>query len=192
MPCQVGECPSGVPHNVPPALTPGSTPPQCGGGMRAPPKDPLKNVTNYKSAGWRKDLDHVLKAYYKHNYTSFKEAEWANLKDKFFEHLIQCQGMRDMRVVERAKTLRIAAWLHHLDMATDGDETASLSLEATQHGRGPLLELLLAPMMSSLTFVEVVQCVLAENRHRVESSLDNLQGHRAPLQGELDDLIEAH
>ena len=91
MPHQVGECPSGVPRNVPPALTPESTPPQHGSGMRAPPKDPLKNVTNYKSAGWRKDLEHVLKAYYKHNFTSFKEAEWAKLKDKFFKHLIQCQ-----------------------------------------------------------------------------------------------------
>ena len=47
-------------------------------------------------------------------------------------------------------------------------------------------------MTSSLTFAEVVECVLTENRHRVESSLDNLQGHRAQLQGELDDLIEAH
>ena len=96
-----------------------------------------------------------------------------------------------MRVVERAKTLRIAAWLHHIDMATDGDETASLSLEATRHGRGPLLELLLAPMMSSLTFMEVVECVLAENWHRVKSLLDNLQGCHAQLQGELDDLIES-
>ena len=59
--------------------------------QRAPPKDPLKNVASYKSAGWRKDLDHVLKAYYKHNYASFKEAEWTNLKDKFFKHLIQHQ-----------------------------------------------------------------------------------------------------
>ena len=47
-------------------------------------------------------------------------------------------------------------------------------------------------MMSSLTFAEVVECVLAENRHRVESSLDDLRGHRAQLQGELDDLIEDH
>ena len=73
------------------------------------------------------------------------------------------QGTRDMRVMKRAKTLRITAWLHHLDMAADRDETASLFLEATQHERGPLLELLLAPMTSSLTFMEVVQCVLAEN-----------------------------
>ena len=76
-------------------------------------------------------------------------------------------------------------------MAADGDETASLSLEAAQHRRGPLLELLLAPMMSSLTFAEVVACVLAEIQHRVESSLDNLRGHHAQLQGELDDLIDS-
>ena len=50
-PYEVGEHPSGVPHNVPPALTPGSTPPQSGSGMRATTKDPLMNVTNYKSAG---------------------------------------------------------------------------------------------------------------------------------------------
>ena len=91
------------------------------------------------------------------------------------------QGTRDVRVVERAKTLRIATWLHHLDMAADGDGTASETLEVTQHSRGPLLDLLLAPMMSSLTCVEVVECVLAENRHRVENSLDNLQGHYAQL-----------
>ena len=76
-------------------------------------------------------------------------------------------------------------------MATDGDETASLSLEATWHGMGPLLELLLAQRTSSLTLVEVVQCVLAENWHRVESSLDDLQECHTQLQGELDNLIEA-
>ena len=32
----------------------------------------------------------------------------------------------------------------------------------------------------------------SQNRHRVESSLDDLQGHCAQLRGELDDLIEAH
>ena len=101
------------------------------------------------------------------------------------------QGMRDMSVVERARTLRIAAWLHHLDMVADRDETASQSLEVTWLGRGPLLDLLLAPMTSSLTFPEVVQCVLAKIRHRVESSLDYLKGCHAQLQGELDDLIEA-
>ena len=90
-------------------------------------------------------------------------------------------GMRDVRVVGRAKTLRIATWLHHLDMAAEGDETASQTLEVDWHGRGPLLDLLLAPTMSSLTFAEVVECVLAKNWHRAESSLDNLQGCRARI-----------
>ena len=101
------------------------------------------------------------------------------------------QGMRDMRVVERAKTLWITSWLHRLDMAADGDEIASQTMEVTWHGRGPLLELLLGPMTSSFTFVEVVEHVLAKNWHRVERSLNDLQGHRAWIQGELDDLIEA-
>ena len=102
------------------------------------------------------------------------------------------QGMSDVRVVERAKTLQIATWLHCLDMSAEGDATASQSLEVTRHGRGPLLELLLAPMTSSLTFMEVVECVLNENQHGVELSLDDLQDRHAQLHGELDNLIEAH
>ena len=89
MPHQVGEHPSRAPCNVLPASTPESIPPQHGGGVRASTKDPLKNAANYKSAGWRKDLEHVLKAYYKYNVTSFKEAEWAKIKEKFFTHLLQ-------------------------------------------------------------------------------------------------------
>ena len=89
MPRQEGGCPSGVPHNVPPALTPGSTPHQCSGSTKAP-KDPLENVTNYRSQGWRKDLEHVFRAYYKSNFASFKEAEWNKLRDKVLAHLLQC------------------------------------------------------------------------------------------------------
>ena len=102
------------------------------------------------------------------------------------------QGTRDMKVVNRAKTLRIATWLHCLDMMAEGDGIASQTLEVERHGRGPLVDLLLAPMMTSLTFVEVVECVLAKNWHRAESSLDDLWGHHAQIRGELDDLIEAH
>ena len=91
------------------------------------------------------------------------------------------RGTRDVRVVEKAKTLRIATWLHCLDMVVEGDEIASQTLEATRHRKGPLLDLLLAPMTGSLTFAEVVDCVLDENWHRAESLLANLQGHRARI-----------
>ena len=98
------------------------------------------------------------------------------------------QGTQDLRVLERAKTLRVAVWLHCLDMAASGDGEASYSLEVTQHGRGPLVEFLLAPQASSLTFEEVVDWVLVENRYKIESSLDNVWGLWAQLRRELNDL----
>ena len=94
-------------------------------------------------------------------------------------------GTRDLRVKEKAKTLQVAVWLHRLDMAAAEDGTVSLSLDVTRHGRGPLLEFLLAPKKGSLTFEEVVQWVLAESRYKTESL-------RAQLQRELKDLSQAH
>ena len=76
-------------------------------------------------------------------------------------------------------------------MVAEGDEIASQTLEAARHSRGPLVDLLLAPMMGNHTFAEVVDRVLDKNRQRAESSLANLWGHRACIWGELDDLIEA-
>ena len=87
------------------------------------------------------------------------------------------QGTQDLRVLEKAKTLRVAVLLHRLDMATAGDGMASYSLDATRHGRGLLLGFLLALQASSLTFEEVVQWVLAENRYKTnkESSRTSLR-----------------
>ena len=84
------------------------------------------------------------------------------------------QGTQDLRVLERAKTLRVAVWLHRLDMAATGDGEASYSLEVARHGRGPLVEFLLALQASRLMFEEVIYWVLAENRYKIESSLDHI------------------
>ena len=102
------------------------------------------------------------------------------------------QGTLDLRVLQKAKTLWVAVWLHCLDMAAAGDGVASSSLDVTLHGRGPLLEFLLAPQTSSLTFEEVIQWVLAKNPYKTESSLDNVQKLWAQLQRELEDLSQAH
>ena len=100
-------------------------------------------------------------------------------------------GTRDMRVVDRAKTLQITTWLHCLDMVVaEKDQITSQSLEAARHKKGPLMDLLLAPITGNLTFTEVVGWVLDENQHHEESSLANLQGHRTQIRGELDDLIK--
>ena len=91
------------------------------------------------------------------------------------------QGTWDVRVLERAKTLRVAVWLHCLDMATAGDREASYPLDTSEHGRGPLLEFLLAPQASNLTVEEVVHRVLGENWDKMESSLNHVQGLQAQL-----------
>ena len=102
------------------------------------------------------------------------------------------QGTQDARVLERAKTLRVAVWLHRLAMAAAGDREASYSLDTSEHGRGPLLEFLLTPQASNLTFEEVVHRVLGENQDKIESSLNHVQGLQAQLRGELEDLQQAH
>ena len=97
-----------------------------------------------------------------------------------------------MRVLDRAKTLRVAVWLHWLDMSIRGDGLASETLEASQHHLGPLLESFLAPMTSNLTFREVLDRVLHENQCDAERHLEDLRAHRARICQELDDLIQAH
>ena len=91
------------------------------------------------------------------------------------------QGTQDARVLERAKTLQVAVWLHHLDMAATGGREASYFLDTSEHGRGPLLEFLLALWASNLTFEEVVHWVLGENWHKIESSLNHVQGLQTQL-----------
>ena len=91
------------------------------------------------------------------------------------------QGTRDARVLERVKTLRVAVWLHLLDMATTGDKETSYSLDTSEHDKGPLLEFFLAPQASSLTFEEVVHWILGENWDKLESSLNHFQELQAQL-----------
>ena len=102
------------------------------------------------------------------------------------------KGTRDVRVVDHAKTLRLAVWLHWLDMAEGGKALASETLEAFQHCLGLLLESFLTPGMSNLTFQEVVDCVLNENRWASQQSLHYLRGHHTRNCEVLDGLIKAH
>ena len=83
-----GDLPSGATPNVPQTTAPEGTPTQWGGGVKTLPRDPARLAAKYHSAGWRKDLEHVLKVYYKHNTTSYKEAECAKVKEEFFAHLL--------------------------------------------------------------------------------------------------------
>ena len=102
------------------------------------------------------------------------------------------KGTRDVRVVDRAKTLRVAVWLHQLDMAMEGKGMASETLEALRHQQGPLLESFLSPRMSNLTFQEVVNCILNENQRASEHSLHYLRTHHAHDREVLDELTRVH
>ena len=102
------------------------------------------------------------------------------------------EGIWDVRVVDRARTLQIAAWLHRLDMSVRGDGMALQTLEAMRHSQGPLLDLFLTPMTSDLTFKEVINRILYENRHDAHHSLDDLWACCARIREELDDLTKAH
>ena len=68
---------------------------------------------------------------------------------------------------------------------------ASETLEASRHRQGPLLDLILTPMMSNLTFKEVVDRILYENRCDAQSSLDDLRACCARIHEELDDLTRS-
>ena len=108
-PQQEGGCPTGVPHNIPSSSTPGNTLPQLGAITRASPKNPLKNLTHYRSAEWKKDLDHILGSFYHYNYPSYKEAEWKKLKTKFFEYLGQHQ--EEWRAIKEEKSLQYMPYM---------------------------------------------------------------------------------
>ena len=87
-PCQEGDLPSVETQNVPPARAPGSTLPQRGSGARTLPCDPARLATKFHSTGWKKDLEHVLRVYYKYDTASFREAEWVRLRDTFFSYFL--------------------------------------------------------------------------------------------------------
>ena len=87
-PHQEGDLPSKATQNVPPTTTPEGTLPQLGGRARTLPCDPTQLAAKFHSAGWKKDLEHVLRVYYKFNAASFREAQWVRLRDTFFSYFL--------------------------------------------------------------------------------------------------------
>ena len=90
-------------------------------------------------------------------------------------------GCRDVRVTDRAQILRVATWLHRLDLsATYGAEIAA-SPRVEDYDMGPLLEYFLMLRLSSITFQEVAARVAQENRQDMEASLRDLHEERDSL-----------
>ena len=105
---------------------------------------------------------------------------------------ISFEGTRDVRVLDRAKALRVAVWLHQLDMSTRGDEMASETLDTFQHCLGCLLESFLVPASHGLSFREVMVHCLYKNRCDTQHRLNDLVTRCNRVCEELDGLMEAH
>ena len=100
-------------------------------------------------------------------------------------------GCRDVRVTDWAQVLRVAIWLHRLDLrATYGTEIAA-SPQVEDYDIGPLLEYFLMPKLSDITFGEVASTVAQENRRDMEISLRDLHEERDSLQNEIELLAHA-
>ena len=100
-------------------------------------------------------------------------------------------GCHDVRVTDRAQILRIAAWLHRLDLsATYGVEIAA-SPRVEDYDIGPLLEYFLMPKLSDITLEEVAARVAQENRRDMEISLRDLHEERDSLRNEIELLASA-
>ena len=100
-------------------------------------------------------------------------------------------GCRDVRVTDRAKILRVTAWLHRLDLsATYGAEIVA-SPQVEDYDIGPLLEYFLMPKLSDITLEEVAARVAQENHWDMEISLRDLHKERDSLQNKIELLASA-
>ena len=73
----------------PPPPAPERTKLQQRGRTRSALRDPARLAANFCSSGWRKDLKHILKVYYKYSVDYFTEGDWSRIKEQFFDLFLQ-------------------------------------------------------------------------------------------------------
>ena len=100
-------------------------------------------------------------------------------------------GCRDIRVTDRAQILRVAIWLHCLDLRTTYGVEIAASPLVEDYDIGPLLEYFLMPKLLDITFGEVASTVAQENCWDMETSLRDLYEERDSLQNEIELLARA-
>ena len=132
-PRQLSEHPSGAACKAPRDSTPGSTSHKCSSSTRAP-KDPLRRVAHFRSQGWRKDLDLIFKAYYKYNFSSFKESKWSRIRDKVLDHLLPLQ--EEWRGIKENDPLQYMPYMEEQFFAATGIRLKGLAECTTWIKRG--------------------------------------------------------
>ena len=100
-------------------------------------------------------------------------------------------GFRDVRVTDRVQILRVATWLHRLDLSAMYGMEIAASPRVEDYDIGPLLEYFLMPKLSDITLEEVAARVAQENRRDMEISLRDLHEERDLLWNEIELLASA-
>ena len=89
--------------------------------------------------------------------------------------LPQGMGLTNVRVTDsRAQSLRVAVWLHRLDMALSPEKEASGSLVSSRHTQGGLLSYFLVLGTGNVTYERVLSWVLEENHRTLQRKRDHL------------------
>ena len=114
LPHQEGDLPSGLMPSAPPPPPPAPerTQPQQGGQTRSALRDPVWLAANFRSSGWRKDLEHILQVYYRYSVELFTEADWSRIKERFFDHFLQHK--KEALEVKEACPLDFMAYIQDL------------------------------------------------------------------------------
>ena len=118
--CQEGGLPSGSTPNAPPPPPPAPerTQSQRRGPTRSALWDPVRLAVNFHSSGWRKDLEHILKVYYKYNVDYFTEGDWSQVKERFFDLFLQHK--KEALEVKEARPLDFMAYIQDLFYQANG------------------------------------------------------------------------
>ena len=112
-PCWEGDLPSGsMPSAPPPPPAPERTQPQWGGRTRSTRHDPARLAANFHSSGWRKDLEHILRVYYRYSVELFTEGDWSRIKERFFDHFLRHK--KEALEVKEAHLLDFMAYVQDL------------------------------------------------------------------------------
>ena len=75
-------------------------------------------MAQYRSQGWRKDLDLIFKVYYKYILSSFRESEWSKLRDQVLDHLLPCQD--EWRSIKEKDPLQYMPYMEEQFYAATG------------------------------------------------------------------------
>ena len=91
-------------------------------------------MARFRSQGWGKDLDLIFKAYYRYNFSSFKESEWSRIRENVLDHLLPLQ--EEWRVIKENDSLQYMPYMEEQFFAATRIQLKGLAKCTTWIKRG--------------------------------------------------------